>query len=130
MGNKIFGTDIAGIVAKEIAPGLLPATLYIRATQARGQRLTAGNKGQPETVNGARGIWEDYRPSEIGDQIAAEDRRAMLIGDTIPEGKLPKEGDEIEIAGQRLFVIRLESSDPAEATYRFQCGDRRGRDGQ
>ena len=132
MGSKLFGTDIAAIVAKEIAPGLLDATLWIRPEQ--GQRdpnnLTAGRQRDPVAVHGAKGIWEDYRPSEIGDLIRGEDRRAMLIGDTIPEGKLPKEGDDIEIDGQRLTVVRLESADPAKATYRFQCGDRRGRDGQ
>lgn len=126
MGNKLFGVDIAAIVASAAGPGLLDVTLWIRPKSGTRDpsNLSAGLDRAPAKVVGAKGIWEDYRPSEIGDLVRTNDRRAFILGDTIPAGIEIKESDEIEIDGQRLYVIRPESVDPAKAGYRFHCGDR------
>jgi hypothetical protein len=123
--------DIAGIVADVIAPGLLDVTLTTYAIGARtpGQ-LSAGQARVPSVHLGTKGIWEDISPALIdGTQIMVNDRLAMLIGNTIPAGVKLKANDQITIEGISLYVIRLISRDPAAATYRYLCRDRKGPDG-
>ncbi len=91
---------------------------------------TAGKAASPTEFK-CRGIWEDYKPSEVdGTNILLNDRKALLIGDTIPTGGIPEKQDSISIEGQTLFVRRLEKRDPAAATFLYQCTDRKGPDGQ
>jgi hypothetical protein len=129
--SRLFGVDIAGIVAKNIGPGVHAATLSIKPIGgARDpQRLTAGRPAAP-VIYQCRGFWEDYSPGQIGDQVLATDRKAVLIGDTIPAGADLKKGDEITIEGQTLMFWRWQSRDPAGAVLVAQCRDQRGPDGQ
>jgi hypothetical protein len=125
MGNKLFGVNISGLVAKHIGPGLLPAVITVITTGSR-TSLTGGRSKVPTTYT-ARGIWEDVDPSKVdGEQILATDRVAMLIGDTIQGGVIAKLDDRITIEGITLNVVRLLNRDPAAATYRYLCRDRAG----
>jgi hypothetical protein len=130
MGNQLFGVDIAGIIATAVAPGLLPATLTQFAPGAQPTRRTEAPP-QVATAHSCRGIWEDYDPDMVRDSalILAGDRKALLIGDTLPAGVVPKQGDTITIEGITLVVIRMESRDPAAATYLVQCRDKAGVNG-
>lgn len=131
MGNELFGIDIAGIVAEEIGPGLLDVvfTNYQLGNRTAGD-LSAGRAKTPTSYS-CKGFWESYPTRLIdGEIILQTDRRAVLIGDTMPAGVIPKEGTQITIEGKTLAVVRLESRDPAAAVYVFQCRDRRGPDGQ
>ena len=59
-----------------------------------------------------------------GIELKLGDRRAVLIGDTIPAGGHPEVDDAITIEGQTLYMVKLESRDPAAAVYVYQCRDR------
>ena len=130
MGNPLFGVDIAGIVADVIGPAVLDVTItrYVRGARDP-NNLTAGVALTPVTF-ACKGFWEDYSGlAPPGVTVEENDRKAVLIGDTIPDGGIPQRNDEITIEGATLFVAKLQSRDPAAAVYVFQCGDRRGSDG-
>ncbi len=125
---ELFGIDIAGIVADAIAPGLLDVTITLERTAARVPgKLTAGPvQLEPEIVIGAKGIWQDFTGQPPpGVVVELGDRKAFLIGDTIPAGKLPVRNTAITIEGQTLFVAKLLSRDPAAATYVYHCKARK-----
>lgn len=131
MGNKLFGVDIAGIIHKNISPGVLPVLILKKTQGARdSNNPTAGRPLTPAQFK-ARGFWENFKPSDIdGTNILLNDRKALLIGDSIPAGGLPQKQDEITIAGHTLVVHALIEGDPADATFVFHCRDRKGPDGQ
>lgn len=131
MGSELFGVDIAGIVADAMGGQLFPVTIT-RYTE--GERdpndLTGGRPKTPATVVGIDGFWEDFtRDPPPGVELELNDRKAVLIGDTIPAGGHPLKNDAIEIEGETLFMVQLISRDPASATYVYLCRDRRGPDG-
>ncbi|APZ81861.1 hypothetical protein vBEliSR6L_96 [Erythrobacter phage vB_EliS_R6L] len=131
MGQELFGVDIAGLIADNIGPGLLDVTITRYTPGAReAGNLTGGRAKAPATVTGIKGIWEDL-PSmpPAGVEFELNDRIALLIGDTIPAGGLPLRNDAIEIEGLTLYMVQLMKRDPAAATYRYLCRDRRGPDG-
>lgn len=131
MGNKLLGVDIAGLIKKHVAPGLLDVTItrYTRGARAPGN-LTGGQAKTDATVTGVKGIWEDLpRTPPPGIEFELNDRIALLIGDTIPAGGLPLRNDAIEIEGMTLYMVQLIARDPAAAHYRYLCRDRRGDDG-
>ena len=136
MGNALFGIDIAGIVADAVGDGLPDVTIVRQVRGARDpSKLTAGQAKTTETHTGIKGFWEDYQPNQIdGTNVLLNDRKAVLIGDTLPTGFVPREGDEItvheDLGDVTLGVVKLQSRDPAAATYVVQCGDRTGPDGQ
>lgn len=129
MGNKLFGVDIAGIVAKHVGPGVLDAQI---TREAQGTQRTPGNltggliKAAPVSWP-CKGFWEDFTGTPPpGVEIEANDRKAILIGDTIPPAALPlKLDDKITIEGQSLFMVKVLARDPAAATYTLLCRDRR-----
>lgn len=130
MGNELFGVDIAGLIAEHVAPGLLDVTVtrYTRGARTAGN-LTGGQAKTPATVTGIKGIWEDLpKTPPAGVVFELNDRIALLIGDTIPAGGLPLRNDAIEIEGMTLYMVQLLGRDPAAATYRYLCRDRRGPD--
>lgn len=135
-GNELFGIDIAGIVADAIGDGLPDVTIVTTTWGARNPSdLSAGLSGTPMTITGVKGFWEDYSPNQVdGTNILLNDRKAVLIGDTLPAGYVPGQGDEItvheDLGDVTLSVVKLQSRDPAAATYVVQCGDRSGPDGQ
>lgn len=130
MGNALFGVDIAGIVATNLGPGLLPVTITRQSAGARASGdLMGGRAKTPVVFLGARGIWEDLpRTPPPGITFELNDRIALLLGDTIPEGGLPLRNDAIEIEGITLFMVQPLSRDPAAAAYRYLCRDRAGAD--
>ena len=126
MGNLIVGVDIAGIIADVFGGQLADVTITRRTRGARDpQALTAGRQVQPVVVEGITGFWDDYTGlPPAGIEVKLGDRRAVLIGDTIPAGGHPEVDDAITIEGQTLFMVKLESRDPAAAVYVYQCRDR------
>lgn len=127
----LFGIDIAGLVTEHVAPGLHDVIVrtYQHGDRVPGQ-LASGRQRVPTEHTGVKGIWEDISPALVdGTQILVNDRIAMLIGGTLPPGLSINTNDEIEIESIKLFAIRLLSRDPASATYRYLCRDRKGPDG-
>lgn len=119
-GNKLFGVDIAKIVNKEIAPGLLDATL----TKSTYGSRTSGDltSGQSETSKSypCKGIVSRYSDEEInGTTILKSDRKILLIGNSIDKGNVvPEPGDQIFIESS-TYEIQEDgvNRDPAKATY-------------
>ena len=132
MGNELFGVDIAGIVADAMGGQLLDVTItrYPRGDRTPGS-LTGGQPKTPATVTGISGFFEDFtREPPPGVTVEANDRKAVLIGDTIPAGGLPLRNDAITIEGETLYMVQLLNRDPAAATFVYLCRDRRGPDGE
>ena len=87
--------------------------------------MTGGKPRTPQTVVGIRGIWEDLpKMPPPGVTFELNDRIALLIGDTIPAGGLPKRNDAITIEGMTLYSVQQIGRDPAAAGYRFLCRER------
>lgn len=131
MGNELFGVDIAGILADATAGQLLSVSIERYAEGARQPgNLTGGRAKVPTTITGIEGFWEDFtRDPPPGVEVELGDRKACLIGDTIPAGGHPLRNDAITIEGQTLYMVQLLSRDPAAALYVYLCRDRRGPDG-
>ena len=130
MGNILFGVDISGLIAQNIGPGVLPCTITKKAYAIRDPANPT--KGQPATptAHKCRGFWEDFAPADIdGTNILLNDRKAVLIGDTIPAGAIPEKQDDLTIEGKTLAVHRLILRDPAAAVYIYHCRDRKGPNG-
>lgn len=134
MGNELFGIDIAGIINDALGASLLPVTITKEILGARDPaNLTAGRAKTYET-HSCVGFWEDFTGTPPpGVVVELNDRKAVLIGDSIPAGGVPARNDLItieEAAGpSSLYAVKLISRDPAAAVYVYQCRDRRGPDG-
>ena len=130
MGNRLFGVDIAGIIATNVGPGVLEVTIEREASTGTRDpdNLTGGLvKAAPQSWT-CRGFWEDFTGQPPpGVEIELNDRKAVLIGDTIPAGALPlKLNDKITCEGHSLFMVKVLERDPAAAVYSLLCRDRRG----
>lgn len=127
MGQELFGVDIAGIVADTMADGLMPVvvTRYTEGERQAGN-LTGGRPRTPTTVEGIAGFWEDFTGDPPpGVELELGDRKAVLIGDTIPTGGHPRRNDAITIEDETLYMAKLLSRDPARAVYVYLCRARR-----
>lgn len=127
---EMFGIDISGLIADAMS-GQLFAVTVTRYTEAAEDPddLTGGGR-VPTVIEGAEGFWEDFTGNPPpGVTVELNDRKAVLIGDTVPAGGLPQRGDAITIEGQTLYAVQLITRDPASAVYVYQCRDRRGADG-
>jgi hypothetical protein len=132
MGNEIFGIDVAGIVADALGDGLFDVTIVRHTVGAReAGNLTGGVARAPETVTGSKGFWEDFTGTPPAD-AEVNDRKLVLIGDTVPVDGLPRKDDACtvheDIGDVTLYAVRPLSRDPAAAVYVFLCRDRRGPD--
>jgi hypothetical protein len=120
MGNKLFGRDIAGQLAKRLGPLLLPMTLTRVVSGDRDPSDPSAGTNQGETDHACRGILEDYRDSQFdGTTIKRGDRKALLLGDTIQGGAVPQPSDKITAEGNVYHVVNAKR-DPDAATYACQ----------
>jgi len=121
----IFGVDIAGILATQMGPLLLPATLRVFSTaQTRVDGdLTAGTVKIATVSTAARGFVETYDTKDqgAGSIVQVGDRKISLLGATLG-GMIPVPGDEIDIEGDTYTVVDVQR-DPAAAM--FTCQSRR-----
>lgn len=133
MGHDLFGVDIAGIVADALGDGLLEVTISREAKRATRQagNLTGGLETDPPDTWTCRGYWEDFTGfPPPGVELDLNDRKAVLIGDTIPVAALPLQpNDAITCEGQTLYMVKVLARDPAGAVYSLLCRDRRGKTG-
>lgn len=136
MGNPLFGVDIAGILADALGDGVFDVTITreVRGNLAP-ENLTGGRPKEAPVVAGCKGFWEDFTglaPPKV--ELETNDRKLVLIGDTVPAGGLPQKNDlatvHEPIGDSSLYVWQLLSRDPAAATYIYLCRDRRGPDGE
>lgn len=127
MGNKLFGVNISGLVAKHVGPGLLDVVIVKQASGDRDpDNLTGGQPKTPTTFRGIKGIWQDLpKMPPPGVTFELNDRIALLIGDTVPAGGLPKRNDTITIEKLTLYAVQQIGRDPAAAGYLFLCRERK-----
>lgn len=121
MGNPLFGIDISGIIHSAISPGLLKGKLMKSTSGSRtAGSLTGGTNPTSKSYN-FRGILEEFaREAVDGTRILASDKRALIIGDSLPKGIVPDAGDELEIESTKFKVVSLVDRDPAAAHYVVQ----------
>lgn len=117
--TKLFGVDIAKELNAAMGSGLLPATL---------RKVTAGRRDPADPTGGsrprkgdspARGLIRDYTQAERAQgEVAAADRRIMLLGASLPAGIVPEPGDRITIEGATYRIVDDGvRRDAASATY-------------
>lgn len=130
MGNEVFGVDIAGIIADAMGDALFGVTITRHTHGARATgNLTGGRSRAAETVD-CVGFWEDFTGTPPpGVTLELNDRKLVLIGDTIPAGGVPRLNDAAVVHEDGgdvgpLYVVKLLSRDPAAAVYTFLCRDR------
>lgn len=123
MSQKLFGIDVAKIVADNIGPGVLPATLT---------KFTPGAVATADPLGGTAPTSVSYSCRGFIDSQAIKSQelikrglvRIVLIGNTISGGAVgPEPGDRVVIEG-RTYVIGDDSPidrDPAGATWTFEA---------
>lgn len=122
MGNRIFGVDISGIIAKEVGGGVLDATLNKKVTGAgRTPGSLSAGINNTETAYACKGFIDKQRIRFMsGTLVKGGSLIAVLIGDTISSGTIaPEPGDEIVLEGT-TYVIPEDGTidrDPAAAVY-------------
>lgn len=119
---KLFGVNIAAILNKELAPGLLPGRLiYGDAAQfvRDPDDPTAGLVSSVSSTSTFRGIANTYTDKEIdGELVLKEDRKFLIIAESISPAITPVTGMKIELDDTpgTWFIVRV-TRDPASATY-------------
>lgn len=113
--TTLFGVNISKLVADNIGPGVLDATLIVVTA---GTRTSSTSGVQPtETSIAGKGFTDSFSAGSIdGTVIKEDDVSIVLIADTFASPISPKGGDKITIEGSTYRVIRVER-DPAAATY-------------
>ena len=133
MGNQLFGVDIAGIIAEALGDGLFPVTITREVPGvADPDNLTGGRVPAAPVSFDCIGVWEDFTgtpPPNV--TLELNDRKLVLIGDSIPVDGIPRAGDACVVHENigdvgPLYAVKLLSRDPAAAVYQFLCRDRRG----
>lgn len=117
MGNKLFGIDISGLVAKHIGSGVNDATLIkVTAGTRTPGNLSAGL--QPTTANfTCKGFLDIVDQNRVGATLTEEgDVLIALIGDTISGGQVPAPGDRVTLLGTTYNIVNV-LTDPAQAVY-------------
>lgn len=127
---ELFGLDIAGIIGQAFDGQLASVELEREVEGARDPNNLTGGKAKVPTnaPAGMQGFWQDFsnqftRPPGI--ELELNDRKAVIIGDSIPDGWVPKRNDALTIDGLTLYVWSPISVDPANAVYEFLCRDRK-----
>lgn len=119
----LFGIDIAGLLADNMADGMPEATLTKRAPTGRtAGSLSAGN-APVSTAYSCRGIVSDYSEFEMAQggelsTIRRGDRKVLLLAATL--AAVPQQDDLVTILGGTYRIVSVKS-DPAEATWTCQC---------
>jgi hypothetical protein len=118
---KLFGLDIAGLVAKAMGKGFLPVTLISQRPWDRQAGSLSSGTNPTTTAHSARGILSDYSETSIdGTIIQTGDRKVLILGDTIRPPVVPKIGDMVFIEDFEGTIVNV-NRDPAAATYTCQA---------
>lgn len=115
----LFGLDIAGIINDSIssAGGVLDLTL-IKTVQ--GVRKANPTEGYETTVTShpCNGFKDEKKAGRKGQTMTKQEESIVVIlGDSLPAGTIPEQGDQITIEGETLRIDEIPKRDPAAATY-------------
>lgn len=117
---NLFGIDIAGIVAREIGPGLVACTIH---------RVTWGDRDASDPGAGlavaedditCKGVLTYFDIKDMdGTLVEENDRLVIVITGTMSEEVEPVPQWAVTIEGRRYNIVRVRR-DPAAATYSLQ----------
>lgn len=117
MGNKLFGVDISGEIAKAFSGELRTGTLTKKSpgTRTVGQ-LTAGTNpaARAHTFEGFVENKSVRRPGEISAEPMAV---LTIIGDSVKPATKPEVNDLVIIDSLEFEITEILEVDPAEATF-------------
>lgn len=117
---KLFGIDIAGIVAKEIGPGLVDATIHRMTWSDRDPADPGAGLAIVEDDISCKGVLSFFDIREIdGTLVEANDRLVIIIVGTMSEEVEPVPQWAVTIEDKRYNIVRVRR-DPAAATYSLQ----------
>lgn len=115
---RLFGVDIAGIVNREIAPGLVATTLIVVTQGQRTDGAPAGGRNPTETSHRCKGVRVKNTGQLVaGELVSKDDAIILLVANSIAGGTVtPKTSDKITYEGRTRPIVRV-SEDPARATF-------------
>jgi len=118
---KLFGVDIASVLNRELAPGLLDGTLYVDTGGVRDPlNPTAGAVGGSAEVHTFKGIINFYRDNEVDEElILHSDRKILIVAKSINPTVVPEKGMRVSMSDdpRTSYQIVRVNRDPASATY-------------
>jgi len=125
MGTALFanlGVDIAQIIADNMGESLLPAVLKKQSNTGVPDPSNEFNVPTTSVDIDCRGFVEQFPDNVIdGTKIKVEDRKIILLGDTIDNGNtVPDINDIVVIEDREWTIVGPAKRDPAAATYEFQ----------
>lgn len=124
MTIRLFGLNIAKIINDSIvqAGGLEEAILIKVSKGVRDtNNPTAALVGTKNSYS-AQGVIINYTDKEIDNTlILRNDRKVILIAESIQSQKIPEMSDQITIEGVTYDIVGEVQRDPAGATYTCQC---------
>ena len=116
---KLFGIDIAGLVARELGKGLLPATLVKVVPGARTAGDLAGGTHPVETSYACRGMRDTLRKVRADSIVEDATALVLILGGTLQVGVVPAVSDRVVVEGVSHRILHVDR-DPAAATYTCQ----------
>ena len=117
---NLFGLDIVGIIAREIAAagGVLAGTLTKTTPGVRTPGDLSGGTNPTTTSSGFRGFLENRDNVRLPGQLTAVSGRVLVIlGGTLPAGVVPEANDSAVMEGETFSIVSILKRDPAGATY-------------
>lgn len=123
MGNKLFGFDIAAIIAKEIGKGVLSATLIKTTPGTRTPGSLAAGTNPADVPHPCKGFIDMQAVANVADSLASDGSKVIvLLGDTINGGNtVPELGDKITIEGTTYRIPDDGRIDRDAAAATFTC---------
>lgn len=122
MSNILFGLNIAQIVNSSIqqAGGVLDGTLIKITTGTRTPGNLAGGTNPTSASHAFKGFVDNRSEVRREGSIVSDGGQIIsILGDSLPAGIIPEQGDQITISGEsETFTITgIPARDPAKALY-------------
>jgi hypothetical protein len=117
---SLFGIDIAGIVAKEIGPGLVATTIHRITWSDRDPSDPGAGLTLVEDDITCKGVLSFFDIKDVdGTLVEEDDRLVIVIVGTMSEVVEPLPAWAVTIEDVRYNIVRVRR-DPAAATYSLQ----------
>lgn len=121
---KLFGVNIAGILNKALSPGFFDGELYYGNSPSRDpDNPTSGMAFAGADSSTVKCLINSYTDEEINNEsILREDRKILIIAESIKPYKVPLVGMKVETILDHLgeggiwTIVRV-TRDPAHATF-------------
>lgn len=125
MGLKLFGVDVAQVVADAMPASSMPSSFILRKIPTEANTagsLTGENLTTPVDYN-CHGAIVDYTQSEFEEsqQIKRSDRKIVIIALPLTNAGVAPEKDDRIVDGSRVYVVIHVRSDAMVAHYECQC---------